>query len=139
MPERQQLSDVRRAKNHVHGLIQAPIQVSPEQFIGDVLAMIEQKKFAFGTFPVVDGKGKLVGLLSGHVVKPRYAKRKIAEAMQPRAQIQTINKKELGKDPIARADKFFTDHLGIHKLLVVDDEDCLCGLITLNDVEHITA
>jgi len=33
-----------------------------------VLALIEQKKFGFSTFPVVDEKGKLVGLLPGHVV-----------------------------------------------------------------------
>ncbi|HEY5232285.1 MAG TPA: IMP dehydrogenase [Verrucomicrobiae bacterium] len=138
MPERQQISEVSRVKNHVHGLIQEPIKVSPEQFIGDVLAMIEQKKFAFGTFPVVDEKGKLVGLLSGHVVKPRYAKMKVADALTPRSQVQTILQKELGKDPIARADKFFTEHLGIHKLLVVDDKDKLCGLITLSDVERIT-
>ena len=39
-----------------------------------MLELIEKKQFAFSTFPVVDGKGKLVGLLPGHVVKPRYAK-----------------------------------------------------------------
>jgi IMP dehydrogenase len=138
LPEREQLSEVSRVKNHVHGLIQEPIKVSPGQFIGDVLGMIEQKKFGFSTFPVVDAKGKLLGLLPGHVVKPRYAQRKVSEALQPRAQVQTINVKELGKDPISRADKFFTEHLGIHKLLVVDDKDKLCGLITLSDVEHIT-
>src|SRR5580692_7890002 len=138
LPERDQLSEVSRVKNHVHGLIQEPIKVSPSQFIGDVIQMIEQKKFGFSTFPVVDEQGKLLGLLPGHVVKPRYSQRKVAEALQPRAQVQTINQKELGKDPIARADKFFTEHLGIHKLLVVDDKDRLCGLITLNDVEHIT-
>ncbi|MGO8764336.1 MAG: IMP dehydrogenase [Limisphaerales bacterium] len=138
LPERQQLSEVSRVKNHVHGLIQEPIKVSPNQFIGDVLAIIEQKKFGFSTFPVVDEKGKLVGLLPGHVVKPRYAKRKISEALTPREQVHTINQKELGKDPIARADKFFTEHLGIHKLLVVDDKDNLCGLVTLSDVERIT-
>ena len=139
MPERQQLSEVSRVKNHVHGLIQDPVKVSPEQFIGDVLAMIEHKKFAFGTFPVVDEAGKLVGLLSGHVVKPRYAKRKVADALTPRSQVHTIAQKELGKDPIARADKFFTEHLGIHKLLVVDDKDTLRGLITLSDVERLTS
>src|SRR5690242_2827077 len=137
MPERQQLSEVSRVKNHVHGLIQEPIKVSPEQFIGDVLAFIEQKKFGFSTFPVVDKKGRLVGLLSGHVVKPRYAAKKVAEALTPRAQVHTIKKKELGKDPIARADKFFTEHIGIHKLLVVDDDDRLQGLITMSDVERI--
>ena len=138
MPEHQQLSEVSRVKNHVHGLIQEPIQVAPGQLIGDVLALIEQKKFGFSTFPVVDGKGKLVGLLSGHVVKPRYAKRKVADALTPRAQVQTITQKELGKDPIARADKFFNEHLGIHKLLVVDDKDNLRGLFTMSDIERIT-
>ncbi|MFM2294866.1 MAG: hypothetical protein RLZZ350_1279 [Verrucomicrobiota bacterium] len=138
MPERLQLHEVSRVKNHVNGLIQEPIQVTPDQLIGDVLALIEQRKFGFSTFPVVDEKGKLVGLLSSHVVKQRYAKRKVSEALTPRAQVHTINQKELAKDPIARADKFFTQHLGIHKLLVVDDKDHLRGLITMNDVERIT-
>jgi IMP dehydrogenase len=138
MLERQQLSEVSRVKNHVHGLIQEPIQVAPDQLIGDVLKMIEERKFTFGTFPVVDDKGKLVGLLSGHVVKPRYAKRKVADALTPRAQVHTITQKELGKDPIARADKFFNEHLGIHKLLVVDDHDHLRGLFTMSDIERIT-
>ena len=137
MPERQQLSEVSRVKYHVHGLIQDPIKVLPEQQIGDVLALIEERKFSFGTFPVVDSGGTLIGLLSGHVVKPRYAKRTVAEALTPRAQVHTITKKELGKDPIARADKFFTEHPGIHKLLVVDENDRLHGLFTMSDVERI--
>jgi IMP dehydrogenase len=138
MAEKQQLSEVSRVKFHVQGLIQEPIKVSPDQLIGDVLELIEEKKFGFSTFPVVDEKGKLVGLLSGHVVKPRYAAKKVSAALTPRKQVHTITKKELGKDPIARADKFFTEHLGIHKLLVVDDHDQLLGLITMSDVERIT-
>jgi IMP dehydrogenase len=137
MPERQQLSEVSRVKYHVPGMIPDPIRFEPGQFVGDVVKLLEERKFGFSTFPVVDEKGKLVGLLSGHVVKPRYAQRKIAEAMTPRDQVQTINKKELGKDPIARADKFFTERPGIHKLLVVDDDDNLRGLFTMNDVERI--
>jgi IMP dehydrogenase len=138
MPEREQLSEVSRVKNHVHGLIQEPIKVSPEQYIGEVLELIAKKRFSFSTFPVVDAQGKLVGLLSGHVVKQRYAKRKVAEALTPRSQILTLNKKEMGRDPIAKADKFFTAHPGIHKLLVVDDQHRLHGLITMSDVERIT-
>lgn len=138
MPEREQLSAVSRVKNHVHGLIQEPIKALPDQFIGDVLALIEKKHFAFSTFPVVDAEGKLVGLLPGHVVKQRYAKKKVVDALTPRSQVQTIPKKDLGRDPIAKADKFFTDHPGIHKLLVVDDQDRLHGLFTLSDVERIS-
>src|SRR5437763_11466641 len=136
MPERQQLSEVSRVKNNVHGLIQDPIKATPDQFIGDILDLIEKKHFAFSTFPVVDSEGKLAGLLPSHVVKPRYAKRKIAEALTARPQVHAIQKKELGTDPIARADKFFTEHPGIHKLLVVDDGDRLHGLFTLSDVER---
>jgi IMP dehydrogenase len=138
MPERQQLSEVSRVKYHVHGLIQEPIKVAPDQLIGEVLDMIEQRRFAFSTFPVVDAAGRLLGLLSGHVVKPRYAKRKVAEALTPRGQVHTIQEKELGSNPIARADKFFTDHPGIHKLLVVDAQDHLKGLFTMSDIERIT-
>lgn len=138
MPEEEQLHHVSRVKNHVHGLIQDPIKVSPDELIGDVLAMVEKRRFEFRTFPVVDASGKLVGLLSGHVVKHRYAARQVSEALTPRSQVQTISKKELGSNPIARADKFFTDHPGIHKLLVVDDKDHLHGLFTMSDVERIT-
>ena len=138
MADKQQLSEVSRVKNHVHGLIQDPIKVAPDQLIGEVLEMIEKRKFAFGTFPVVDDAGTLMGLLPGHVVKPRYAKRKVAEALTPRSQVHTLNQRELGDNPITRADKFFTDHPGIHKLLVVDDRDHLHGLFTMSDVERIT-
>jgi IMP dehydrogenase len=138
MPDRDQLSEVARVKNHVHGLIQEPIRVMPDQLIGDVLDMIEKRRFAFSTFPVVDSGGKLLGLLPGHVVKQRYAKRKVAEALTPRSQVYTLSQRELGPSPIAKADKFFTDHPGIHKLLVVDENDRLHGLFTMSDVERIT-
>jgi IMP dehydrogenase len=137
MPERQQLSEVSRVKNNVHGLIGEPIMVTPDQLIGDILAMIEERRFGFSTFPVVDEKGTLLGLLPGHVMRDRYASRKVAEAMMPRSQVQTIHERELGNDPIAAADRFFTAHMGIHKLLVVGDGDRLRGLFTLSDIERI--
>jgi IMP dehydrogenase len=71
-------------------------------------------------------------------VKPRYAKRKVMEALTPRSQVHTLSKKELGRDPIGKADRFFTDHPGIHKLLVVDEQDRLHGLFTMSDIERIT-
>ena len=137
MPERQQLSELSRVKNNVHGLIQEPIKIGPDQLIGEVLAMIDDRRFGFSTFPVVDEKNTLLGLLPGHVVRERYASRKVADAMMPRAQVQTIHERELGSEPIKAADNFFTAHMGIHKLLVVGDGDALRGLFTLSDIEHI--
>src|SRR5690606_13197895 len=134
MPERQQLSEVSRVKNNVHGLIQEPIKVAPDKTVGDVLATIEQKGYSFRTFPVVDENNVLLGLLPGHVVRPRYAAIRVTEAMTPRAQVHTILDKDLGSDPIAHADRFFSEHVGIHKLLVVDREDRLRGLFTISDI-----
>jgi IMP dehydrogenase len=138
MTDRRQLSEVSRVKNHVHGLIQDPIKVQPGQTIGEVLEIIAKRKFSFSTFPVVDDDNRLVGLLSGHVVKQRYAQRRVGELLTSRAQVHTVHERELGADPIGRADRFFTDHPGIHKLLVVDDADRLRGLFTMSDIERIT-
>ena len=43
------------------------------------------------------------------------------------------------KGGIKAADAFFTEHVGIHKMLVVDDRDHLRGLVTFSDVDRITA
>jgi IMP dehydrogenase len=139
MPAREQVREVARVKRHIHGLIQDPITFRPAQHIGDVLDLIEQKGYGFRTFPVVDDEGRLAGLLSGSTVRERYRAKLIAEAMTPRAEILTVHERDLQPDPIRAADAFFTDHIGIHKMLVVDDRDHLRGLITFSDVERITA
>jgi IMP dehydrogenase len=139
MGAREQVKEVARVKRHVHGLIQDPITVGPAQLIGDVLAMIEAKHFAFSTFPVVDAQGRLAGLLSGNVVKERYKAKSVAEVMTTRAQLVTEREVDVVPDPIRTADRFFTAHVGINKMLVVDDSDRLRGLVTASDVERITS
>lgn len=138
MSEKDQLREVSRVKNHVHGLIQDPITVNPGQRIADVLQLIQRKGFSFSTFPVVDDTGKLVGLLPGSVVRPRFADRPVQEALTPRHQVFTLAEKDLGNDPIAVADQFFAEHPRIDKLMVVDADDHLRGLFTLSDVDRIT-
>lgn len=137
MTRQQQRSEVGKVKNYVHGLIREPIKVSPDSFIGDVLKLVSDKNFRFRTFPVVDSSNKLVGLLPGSIVKERYANLHVSKAMTPRKDVFTISQKKLGSDPIKAADKFFDEHFGVHKLLVVDDSDKLCGLFTLSDIERI--
>lgn len=138
MPDKIQVKEVARVKNHVHGLIQEPIKVTPNQLVGDVLERIDKSKFAFSTFPVVDGHEKLLGLLQGNVLKPRYRNHTVAEAMTKRKKLVTITDKEIEDDPIGTADRFFNEHIGIHKLLVVDGQDRLSGLFTLSDIEKIS-
>jgi IMP dehydrogenase len=138
MPAREQVKEVARVKRHIHGLIQDPITVAPGRRIGEILEMIEAKRFAFSTFPVLEADGRLAGLLSGNVVKERYKAKTVAEVMTPRSQLITERESAVAGDPIAAADRFFTSHVGINKMLVVDAEDRLRGLITASDVERIT-
>jgi IMP dehydrogenase len=138
MPASEQVKEVARVKRHIHGLIQDPITVAPSITIGDLLATIEEKRYSFSTFPVVDEGGHLRGLLSGNVVKERYRSKKVAEVMTPRSQLKTEDESDVANDPISAADKFFTANIGINKMLVVDRKDRLRGLVTASDVERIT-
>ncbi|NDV62736.1 IMP dehydrogenase [Puniceicoccales bacterium CK1056] len=137
MPEKRQIREVAKVKNDVHGLIQEPIAISPESHIADVLEMIEIRGFKFHTFPVVDIQNKLVGLLRGRVVKSRYRGVKVADAMTPLEQVFTIQESDIADDPIGAADRFFNDHMGIHKLIVLDKGGHLKGLFTMSDIERI--
>lgn len=137
MSNRQQVKEVARVKYHVHGLIQNPITITADKHIGDIIELIDEKHFQFRTFPIVDEKGKLLGLLPGRVVKQRYRERKVTDGMLARNEVYTICEDEIGNDPITTADRFFSQHMGIHKLLVVDKEDRLRGLYTLSDIERI--
>lgn len=139
LPPKEQLREVARVKHHIHGLIQNPMTVGPDRVVGDVLDLIEQKRFDFRTFPVVDTAGKLVGLLPGNLVKDRYRARTVAEVMTPRKQLHTVPSERMASDPIREADRFFSENIGIHKILVVDKEDRLKGLVTISDVERITS
>lgn len=139
MPYREQVAQVTRVKYHINGLLPNPITVQPEILIGDVLELIEEKGYKFLTFPVTEANGKLVGLLSSRVVKARYSHIKVCDAMDSADKVLTLNEAEIQPDPIGVADKFFSNHLGINKLLVVDNENRLKGLVSISDIERINS
>lgn len=137
MSPKEQVSAVARVKRHIHGLIRDPITVAPTQTIGDVLALIEAKRYGFSTFPVVNEEGRLCGLVSGNVVKERYRSKSVAEVMTARTQLITELESDVAHDPIKAGDRFFNKNVGINKLLLVDASDRLRGLVTASDVERI--
>lgn len=137
MAKSTQIKEVAKVKNHVHGLIQEPITVTGDLSIGDVIKMVREREYSFRTFPVVDNHKKLIGLLPGRIVKDRYLNRNVAESMMPRESLKTLEEKEIKDDPIAAANKFFDDNIGIHKVLVVDKENVLRGLFTMSDIDRI--
>lgn len=137
MPLREQVSQVTRVKYHINGLLPNPITVRDDITIADVLDLVEEKGYTFRTFPVVNEQGRLAGLLSSKVVKARYSHVSVTEAMTTASEVYTISENEIQENPIDVADKFFSKHLGINKLLVVDDDQHLKGLISISDIERI--
>ena len=87
MANKSQVKQVARVKHHIHGLIQEPVTIGPGFKIGDVLELIQRKEYKFRTFPVVDAAKKLIGLLSGSVVRDRYKAIPVATANDPSQQI----------------------------------------------------
>ena len=59
-----QAKEVGRVKHRLHGRIETPITVRPDDTVEAVLTMRESNMFTFHSFPVVDKTGKLVGLLT---------------------------------------------------------------------------
>jgi IMP dehydrogenase len=64
LPPAQQKEEVRRVKFHLSGLIASPITVQDTMIIREINAMRQQRGFSFHSFPVLNGDGKLVGLLT---------------------------------------------------------------------------
>ncbi len=137
MPYRDQVSQVTRVKYHINGLLPNPITVQPDIYIGDVIELIEEKGYQFRTFPVTEEDGTLAGLLGSRVVKARYRHIKVSDAMDPQSKVLTLNERDIKPNPIEVADQFFSNHLGINKLLVVDDHNRLKGLVSISDIERI--
>lgn len=59
-----QAKEVSRVKNRLNGRIETPIEVRDDMSVAAVLAMRDEKKFSFHTFPVLDSEGKVIGLLT---------------------------------------------------------------------------
>jgi IMP dehydrogenase len=122
-----QAEQVRQVKKFETGMVINPITIQPDASLADVLALKE--KFSISGIPVVDAKGKLVGIITNRDV--RFAtdlNQKVSELMTTKL----ITAKQ-GVDP-EQAKRLLHKHR-IEKLIVVDDQFRCVGLITVTDME----
>lgn len=120
--------EVERVKKHESGMIIDPITMDPDQKIYEALEIM--KKHKISGIPIVKGK-KLVGIVTNRDL--RFEKRlglRVSELMT----------KELITVPEGtnlEEAKEILHHNRIEKLLVVDEEFNLKGLITIKDIEKM--
>jgi len=122
-----QAEEVDKVKKSESGMIIDPITISPDAKISDALDVM--KKYRISGVPVTKGH-KLVGILTNRDLRfeTRY-NLKVSEVMTK----DTLITAPIGTT-LEKAMKILQKHK-IEKLLIVDKDDTLRGLITIKDIE----
>lgn len=129
MPIRSQVLEVDKVKKSESGMIVDPITVAPEQRVREALDLMS--KYRISGVPVVKNK-KLVGILTNRDLRFE------TDIDQPVSNVMTReNLVTVSADISLEESKKLLHRHRIEKLLVVDDEYNLKGLITIKDIEKI--
>ncbi len=125
-----QKTEVERVKKSESGMIIDPVTVRPDQSIREVLKIME--KFKISGVPVVEEDNKLVGIITNRDLRFE------TDLDQKVADVMTKDNLITAKEGITleESKKILHEHR-IEKLLIVDDEGRLKGLITIKDIEKI--
>lgn len=124
-----QAEEVRKVKIYEAGVVQQPVTVTPETTLTELKALSESCGFA--GFPVVNGANELVGIITGRDVRFVTDWSKTVEAvMTPKARLVTV------KEGAKRDEVQQLMHANrIEKVLVVDDNFKLKGMMTVKDFQ----
>jgi IMP dehydrogenase len=128
MPIDQQAAEVRKVKKFEAGMVVNPVTIHPNETLADALKLMAD--FRISGIPVVEGSGKLVGILTNRDVRFADDPRQPVSELMTRDKLITV-REGVGKD---EAKRLLHQHR-IEKLLVVDDTYRCTGLITVKDIE----
>ncbi len=126
----EQVTEVDKVKRSEAGMIVDPITMRPEQRISEALQLMASYKIS--GVPVTDGDGHLVGILTNRDLRfETQLDRRIEELMTSEGLITV---------PVGTTLEEAKAELHTHrieKLLVVDDDGNLKGLITVKDIQKM--
>jgi IMP dehydrogenase len=126
--ERQAL-EVEKVKKSESGMIVDPISIEPGRKLYEVMEIMS--KYRISGVPVVKG-GKLVGIITNRDLRFETNLDQTVEAVMTKENLATA------KPGITLEEsKAILHERRIEKLLVVDDEGKLLGLITIKDIEKV--
>jgi IMP dehydrogenase len=124
----EQARAVRTVKKFESGMVKDPISVHPNKTIKDLLALIEEHHFS--GVPVVEGE-QLVGIVTGRDIRfETNLDLPVSAVMTPKNRLVTVQE----GTPSETIQGLLHKHR-IEKLLVVNDDFCLRGLITVKDIQ----
>jgi IMP dehydrogenase len=131
MPAKDQAREVAKVKRFESGVVRDPITIPPTTKVRDVIALSQQH--GISGFPVVEGK-QVVGIITNRDL--RFEEELDAEV---RAKMTPRDKLVYVKDgaELAEAKRLMNKHR-LERVIVVNDEFELRGLITVKDIQKAT-
>lgn len=126
-PERQ-AEEVDKVKRSESGMISKPITVQPSATVGDVRDITE--KYHISGVPVTDDNGRLVGIITNRDLRFQVDWNEKVDDVMTKTNLVTV---PIGTDLETAKSKLHENR--IEKLLVVDDDYKLRGLITIKDID----
>ena len=123
-----QQKEVRRVKRFESGVVYNPVTLRPDQTLGDAKAL--QERYRITGFPVVDGEGRVVGIVTNRDM--RFAQ---DDATPVHAMMTADNLAMLEEPADLNEARSLMQARRIEKLLVVSKSGRLTGLLTLKDID----
>jgi IMP dehydrogenase len=129
MSIKSQAQEVDKVKKSESGMIVDPLTIEPERPIHEVLALMQ--RYRISGFPVVKGE-HLVGIVTNRDLRFETNLQKNVSEVMTKENLVTVSE----GITLEESKKLLHEHR-IEKLLVVDDQGHLKGLITIKDIEKI--
>ncbi|MEP3346212.1 MAG: IMP dehydrogenase [Litoreibacter sp.] len=125
----EQARQVRRVKRFESGIVYNPITLTADQTLADAKAL--QERYKVSGFPVVDGSGRVLGIVTNRDM--RFA----SDDNTPVSAMMTNENLAMLREPADLGEaKSLMEARRIEKLLVVDGDGKLTGLLTIKDLEQ---
>jgi IMP dehydrogenase len=127
----QQAAEVAKVKRHESGVLRDPITIEPELTVRQVIALTQQHKIS--GLPVVKN-GKVVGIVTNRDLRfETKLDQPVSNVMTPRERLVTVSE----DDSLEQAKALMHKHR-LERVLVMDADNTLKGLITVKDIQKAT-
>ncbi|MCR2746957.1 IMP dehydrogenase [Limnobacter parvus] len=127
----QQAAEVAKVKRHESGVLRDPITIEPELTVRQVIALTQQHKIS--GLPVVK-HGKVVGIVTNRDLRfETNLDQPVSNVMTPRERLVTVSE----EDSLEQAKALMHKHR-LERVLVMDADNSLKGLITVKDIQKAT-
>lgn len=128
LPPKAQAAEVAKVKRFESGVLKDPITIAPNLTVRDVLEITRQHKIS--GLPVVDKSGRVVGIVTNRDLRfESNLDQSVRAIMTPRKRLVTVKEGAT----VEEAKTLLRKHR-LERVLVVDDDFYLRGLITVKDI-----